>query len=161
MKKIIALLLLVAAISSCSAQYRVQKAQAFFTISMPGMAMQDEQGNTIDPQPIIERFIYIECRFNGKPKVDSVFYNSILFMPSVAAKEETTTRVGIKAATGKPVNLKPKKGNHTWKIDLQQTGSNTLKHEAVKKILIKGKLGKIKFSYILTTETQLTTADRY
>jgi hypothetical protein len=161
MKKIVALLLLFTAIGNCSAQYSVKKVQAFFTVSMPGMAMQDEQGNTIDPQPVIERFIYIECRFNGKPTIDSVFYNGILFTPAVAAKEETTTRIGINAATGKPVNLLPKKGNHIWKIDVEQPNGKTLKHQAVKKILIKGKLGKMKFSYTLTAETKLTTPDRY
>lgn len=161
MKRIIGLLLLVASISSCSAQYRVQKAQAFFTVSTPGMAMKDENGNTINPVPTIERFIYIECRFNGKPKIDSVFYNGILLMSSVADKEEVAAKVGIRADNGNPVNFISKKGNKIWRIDLQQLNGNTLNHEALKRIIIKGKLAKIKFIYTLTAETELTTPDRY
>lgn len=37
---------------------------------------------------------------------------------------------------------------------------DTLKQEAVK-IIIKGKLAKTKLSYTLTTETELTTPERY
>jgi hypothetical protein len=161
MKRIMALLLLATAISSCAAQYKLVKAHAFFTSSMPGMAMQDDNGNIIDPAPIIDRFIYIECRFTGKPKVDSVFYNGILFTPSVAGKEETITKIGTRTANGKPVYFAPAKGNHLWRIDLQQMDGNIVKQEAVKKIIIKGQLAKIKFSYTLTAETELTTPDRY
>ena len=161
MKKIVGLLLLVTVISTCNAQYRVQKAQAFFTAAMPGMAMQDENGNTINPQPIIERFIYIECRFTGKPVIDTIFYNSISFKALVANKEESTTIIGVNANNGKTINLLPKKGNKIWRVDLQQITDTTLTHQAVKKISIKGKLGKIKFSYALNAETQLATPDIY
>ncbi|MGF2413407.1 MAG: hypothetical protein ACQUYJ_13840 [Ferruginibacter sp.] len=161
MKRIIGLLLLVTAASFCCAQYRVKKAQAFFTVSTPGMAMKDEKGNTINPAPAYERFIYIECRFNGKPKVDSVFYNGILLMSSVADKEETTAKVGVRADNGNPVNFIAKKGNKIWRIDLQPLNGNILKHEVVKKITIKGKLAKTTFSHTLTAETELTTPDRY
>jgi hypothetical protein len=161
MKRIVGFLLLLTAISSCSAQYKLVKAQAFFTASMPGMAMQDENGNIIDPKPIIDRFIYIECRFNDRPKVDTVFYNGLLLKAVVADKEETTTAIGIKKSSGIPINIIPKRGNHVWRIDLQQINADTLKHEAVKKIVIKGRLAKTKFSYKLSTETELAAPERY
>jgi len=160
MGKIAGLLLLVAVINSCDAQHRVQKAEAFFTVSIAGMAMKDENGNIINPQPAIERFIYIECKCSSKPKIDSVFYNGILFVASIADKEETSLKIGMRVNDQKPVNLVPKKGNHTWKIDLQQLNGATLKHEEVKKITIKGRLDKVKFNYAFNSETELSTPDR-
>jgi hypothetical protein len=162
MKKLLGLLATVILCFSCNAQiYRIQKAQAFYTLSFPGMAMKDENGNTINPEPIIDRFIYIECRFNGKPKIDSVFYNGILFTAAVADKAETAATIGIKNENGSPVKFNPKKGNKVWKIYLTQASGNTLPHEAVKKIVIKGRLDKIKFTTAINLETQLSTPDRY
>ena len=162
MKRLLGLLAAVILCSSWNAQiYRIQKAQAFYTISFPGMAIKDENGNTINPQPIIDRFIYIECRFNGKPKIDSVFYNGILFTALVADKAETAATIGIKNENGSPVKFIPKKGNKVWKIYLTQVAGNTLPHEAVKKIIIKGRLDKMKFTAAIYLETQLSAPDRY
>ena len=162
MKKI-ALLLLVAFLCTYShAQtYRVQNAKAFYTTSIPGMQRVDENGKKVDPVPMIGRFIYIECRYDGKPKVDSVFYNGVLFTASVADKEEIEKKIGIQKDNGKPVLWAAKKGNHIWKIDLVQADGNTLPHKALRKITVKGKLGKVKFSYTITSETELTTPDMY
>ena len=161
MKKLIGLLSLSIAITSCNAQYRIQKAQAFFTVSIPGMQRVDENGNKINPPPTIERFIYIVCSFNNKPKVDTVFYNRMLFSASLADNEDKVFIIGINKNSGKPVKLIPKKGGHLWKIYLRQTTAESLSHEAVNKIIIKGSLGKTKFSYMLTSETELTTPDSY
>ena len=161
MKKLVTLFTLVILFCSCNAQiYRIQKAQAFYTVSFPGMAMKDENGNTINPQPIIDRVIYIECRFNGKPTIDSAFYNGILFTAAVTDKAETAVTVGIKSENGKSAKFIPKKGNKVWKIYLKQASGNTLPHEAVKKIIIKGKLDKTKFTFAIYSETQLSTPDR-
>lgn len=80
------------------------------------MAMKDDNGNTIDPKPIMERFIYIECRFNDKPKVDLVLYNRVLLMSFVTNKEETTAVIGTRKGNVKSVNLIPKKGNIFGKL---------------------------------------------
>ncbi len=163
MKKIAGpLLVLSFFFSACSAQtYRVQKAQAFFTSSMPGHVMTDEQGNRINPLPIIDRLIFLETNYPGRPAIDTVWYNDMVFLASVADKEETSMNIGVKKNNGLPVKLNPKKGNHIWRIGLQQTGVNTLSPEAVKKIRIRGKLGKTGFSNLLNTETELSAPDRY
>jgi hypothetical protein len=160
MKKLIGVIALFVT-TNCNAQYTVQKAQAFFTVSIPGIPLTDENGNRVNPEPVVERFIYLECKFSGKPKVDSVLYNGIWFAPSVADKEEMASNIGIRKDKGIPVLLKPKKGNHTWRIDLVQPGGKILQHESVKKILIKGKLDKTKFNYTIYTETELSSPDRY
>jgi hypothetical protein len=162
MKKIFGLVILTALYTCTNAQLsRIQKAQAFFTVSIPGIPLADEQGNRINPEPIVERFIYLECKTKGRPAIDSVWYNGILFNATVADKEEKQSNIGIKKSNGKPVLLNTKKGNHSWRIDLSQAGGKTLQHESVKKILIKGKLDKTKFSYTITNETELSTPDRY
>jgi hypothetical protein len=126
-----------------------------------GTAMADENGNTIDPQPFINRFIYLECRFAGKPKIDSVLYNNVFFIPVSDTTAAKTVQAGIKKINGKPVNLVAKKGNYLWRVELQQSNEKPVTPKMVKKITIKGKLNKTKFVYTLDTEIELTTPDRY
>jgi hypothetical protein len=161
MKKLTGLCYIMMFFTACNAQtYRIQMARAFYTVTIPGMARSDENGNRINPEPVINRFVYIECKYNGKPKIDSVFYNGTLFKASLADKEETVLKIGVKNNDGYPVTFNPKKGNHIWKVYLEQQGTGkALAHEAVKKIIIKGKLDKIKFSYTITDETQLSVPD--
>jgi hypothetical protein len=161
MKKITGIFLLMLLFSTAKAQgYRIQKAQAFYTITIPGMARRDENGNTITPEPVINRFIYMECKYNGKPKIDSVFYNGTLFKASIADKEETFLKIGVKNNDGYPVIFNPKKGNHIWKVYLEQQGTGkALAHEAVKKIMVKVKLDKVKFSCVINEEVQLSVPD--
>lgn len=161
MKKLIMLFFLIGACNACLAQNKVQKAQAFFTVSIPGMQRMDVNGNKIDPEPIYNRFIFLECRYEGKPKVDTVFYNGIVFKASVADKEETELTIGIRTDDGRPVIANPKKGNHIWKIDLIPLNGKALQHQAVKKILVKGMLNKTKFTYTIASETELTAPDMY
>jgi len=160
MKKLL-VIFLISSCNICSAQYKIQNAQAFFTSSIPGIQRVDDNGNKIAPEPIITRFIYLECRYNGRPRIDSVFYNGILFSASAADKEEANLKIGIKTENGKPVLLRPKKGNHFWKIDLVQADGNTIPHSAIKKIIINGKLDKTKFTTIITAETELASPDIY
>jgi hypothetical protein len=161
MKKILALLLAITLFAAAKPQpYRIHKAQAFYTVTIPGMARRDENGNTINPEPVINRFIYIECQYNGKPKIDSVFYNGILFKASIADKEETDLKIGVKNNDGYPVTFNPKKGNHIWKVYLEQQGTGkALAHKALKKIVVKGKLDKVKFSCTINEEVQLNVPD--
>ncbi len=161
MKKLAGLFTLMMFFIACHAQtYRMQKAQAFFTITIPGMARSDENGNRINPEPVINRFIYVECKYNGKPKIDSVFYNGTLFKASLADKEDTVLKIGVKNYDGYPVIFNPKKGNHIWKVYLEQQGTGkALPHEAIKKIIVKGRLDKIKFNYIIKEEIQLSVPD--
>jgi hypothetical protein len=162
MKKTLGVLILTVLYTCCSAQlYRLEKVLAFFTVSAPGTQLVDDNGNKVNPVLIIDRFIYLECKFNGKPKIDSILYNGVLFTASVADKEEKTATIGIKKDNGKPVMLKAKKGNHIWRIDLIQPPGKTLQPESVKKILIKGKLDKQKFSYTIYKEVEMPAPDRY
>ena len=162
MKKITGILLLVVFTVCGNAQnYKIQKAYAFVSSFTPGRAQTDENGRRINPGPVTERVIYLETNYKGTPVIDSVLYNSELFAGIITAIKETRHNAGIKKANGQTVIIAPKKGNYSWRMDLQKANGNNLEHEAVKKITIKGKLGKFKFSYAVTAETELKTPDRY
>jgi len=162
MKRMAAVLSLLLCFCAANAQSSgIQKASAYIKVSIPGMIIRDENGNDIKPEPIIERFIYLECRSAGKPSIDSVFYNGILFIASITETGKTIVDVGVKKKNGLPVKLSSKKGNHIWKIELQQSTGKPLPHELVKNIIIKGMLDKKKFCYTVHTETELSTPDRY
>ena len=162
MKKITGVLLLfVFAVSSNAQNYKIQKAYAFVSSFTPGRAQTDEGGRRMNPGQITERFIYLETNFKGKPEIDSVLYNNELFAGTLSAIKETRYNAGIKKANGQVVIISTKKGNYSWRLDLQKVRGNNLEHKTVKKITIKGRLGKFKFSYALTAETELKTPDRY
>ncbi len=161
MKRLLGIFLLIGLNHNGFAQNKVQKVQAFFTVSVPGMQRADRNGNKINPDPVYSRFIMLECRFDGRPGIDSVYYNGIAYKAKVADKEETEAKVGIRKADGKPVMMAAKKGNHVWRIEVVLIGAKPLTHESVKKIQVKGKLDKIKFTSTIATETELTTPDMY
>jgi len=162
MKKAAGFLFLMAFFCSCSAQtYRVQKAQAFFTVSMPGAQMVDDKGNPVAPQLITERFIYIESNYKGNPQIDSVIYGGKSFIPAVADKEEISLTIGVKKDNGQALKLRPKIGNQVWKINVDQSVNPDPTSASVKKIIIKGKLGKTDFKYTLNGETELEAPLRY
>ena len=162
MKKITGILVLVLFTVCCNAQhFKILKAYAFVSSFTPGRAQTDEDGRRINPGPVTERVIYLETNYKGTPVIDSVMYNSEFFTGTITAIKEARYNAGIKKANGQAVIIVPKKGNYIWRLDLQKVNDNKPEHEAVKKITIKGKLGKFKFSYPLTAETALKTPNRY
>ncbi|MBS1512000.1 MAG: hypothetical protein JST86_14220 [Bacteroidetes bacterium] len=162
MKKGLALLSLLFFITAIShAQNKIQKARAFYTITLPGTQMVDDNGNKVNPPPGITRFILIECKYSSKPKIDSVWINNTAYPAALADEEEKGTNVGINAATGKTVFFSPRKGNHAWKVFINADQSPSPQHNAVKRILLKGSLGKTAFAVTITNEIQLTVPDVY
>lgn len=157
MKKILSLSFLLLLLFAGHAQtYKIQKAWAFVTESMPGRAMADEQGHAITPQPKIERFIYIETNYKNQPKIDSVIYNTAVYKATLTAVKQTKHQAGIIFADGKAVYINVKKGNKLWRIDLEPLSETPLPSGAVKKITLKGKLGATSFKQVLYSETRLT-----
>lgn len=157
MKKIItAVLLIFTTAAAMSQTYKIQKAWAFVTESMPGRAMQDESGNTITPQPIMQRFIYIETNSKSPITADSVWYNGTLYTANATLITQAKHQAGIMYTDGKPVFISPKKGNRLWRIDVQPaTPQKFTVAGIVKKIIVKGKLGNNRFTQTITAETRL------
>jgi hypothetical protein len=156
MKKTVSVFLFLAAMIAVNAQtYKIQKAWAFVTESMPGRVMADEHGHTITPQPKIERFIYIETNYRNQPKIDSVIYNTAVYKATLTAVKQTKHQAGIIFADGKAVYINVKKGNKLWRIDVEALKETPLPGGAVKKITLKGKLGATSFKQVLYSETRL------
>lgn len=157
MKKIIiALVALLLNFCLTAQTYKIQKAWAFVTESMPGRVMQDESGNTITPQPIMQRFIYIETNSKSPVTADTVWYNGTLYTANATLITQAKHQAGITYADGKPVFISPKKGNRLWRIDVQPATPQKLTAAGtVKKIIVKGKLCGNSFKQTITTETRL------
>lgn len=158
MKKIASLLLLFFVTLFTKAQvYKIQKAWAFVTESMPGRVMQDENGNTITPTPITERFIFVETNYKGNIKADSVWYNDKLYKAEAVLIKETKHHAGVIYTNGNPFYIIPKKGNKLWRIDVQPANEQTIiTAGVVKKIILKGRLGNTGFKQNISAEVRLT-----
>ena len=162
MKKITGILALVFFTVCGNAQnYKIQKAYAFVTSFTPGRAQTDENGKRINPETVTERFIYVETNYKSKPVIDSVLYNGELFAGTITEIKEIKYNAGIKKVNGQAVIISLKKGNNLWRLDLQPAINKTQLQPGVKKIIIKGKLGKTNFRYLLNNETELSSPDRY
>lgn len=156
MKKIItAAVLILTTVYTTAQTYKIQKAWAFVTESMPGRVMQDESGNTITPQPIMQRFIYIETNCKNPITADSVWYNGRLYKTTATLITHSKHQAGINYTDGKPIFITPKKGNKLWRIDVQPAAPQTFAAGTVKKIIVKGKLCGNSFKQTITTETRL------
>ncbi len=114
----------------------IYKAYAYFTVSIPGAQMVDDNGRRIPPVPNVERFIYLECTGKKKPAIGSITYNSILFKATITDVSANSIKVGKRNLDEKEILLKPKKGNRVWKLELQPVIAQAQDREACKNIRI-------------------------
>jgi len=140
---------------------KVQRAYAFYSISIPGMAMQDDKGNTIDPIVTYERTMYVESQGTQMPDIRSVSYNKVLYKATTTRVTENTVHVGTKAETGKQILLSPKKGNSFWKLDLQLMRETDKAPKEVRHIIIQGRYNNRPYVFYLYNETRLMVPERY
>jgi hypothetical protein len=144
----------------CFAQnaHTIKNANAFYMKIIPGMNMKDDNGNTVNPVPVITRTLYIESK--EKPVLQRVSYNGIAYIPTVSAQDSNTVNAGV-TTQGNPVQLKPHKGYSIWKVDLVLQNEKDKAPENVNTIALKGKTGKYNFSYTVKKETELTAPAMY
>lgn len=164
MKKLFFTIVVLSCISYASAQVRctINKASAYFTVSVPGVQMVDDNGNPVPPVPQVERFIYLESKGAGKPVVESVSYNAVALKATTSKIMSSTVSVGKKQDTQQPIIFKAKKGNSIWRIDIQPTDDKPQDVNACKNILLKIKVPGKTCTYRITGgEYQLYTLPRY
>jgi len=151
------LLLAACAQTNCS----VKKARAFYTVTLPGMAIQDENGNTINPVPVIDRFIYIEWGGSKKPEVVNVQYGATVYSAGVTAVEGNIVVPGGDYGDNKKHTISANKRNKLWKLIIDPPGESKNEKQDCKNIVIrlrgKGNVCEIK----LLKETILATLPRY
>lgn len=151
------------AVYSCRAQAtcNIKKAYAFFTVSVPGVQMADENGNPIPPKPNITRFIYVEAVGGIKPPVTDVLYNNNELAATITAVKEKAIIAGSELSENNNFTITAKKGNCLWKIDVVPKAGEAMPGIDCKNIIIrlkvKGKTCLIK----IDKETQLAVLPRY
>jgi hypothetical protein len=163
MKKLYIILLLacVSLVSFGQNKCNIKKAYAFYTVSVPGAQMVDENGNPIPPKVDILRFIYFEWTGSSLPKIEMVSYNNRAYTATLVQVKERSVVPGSEYSENNQFRITAKKGNTLWKIELQPKDANSIPKQDCRNIVIKtrlkGKLCTIK----LTTEMQLVAMPRY
>lgn len=114
----------------------VKKAYAYYNVSMPGAQRVDENGNAVDPKPIITRFIYVEYNGAKAPEIRSVTYNNTALDYRVIVIREKTVYAGEKQFNPRN-SITAKKGNSFLRVDLQPFEGKTMPAVDCKKITIK------------------------
>ena len=163
MKKILLGILLSGSIAGAFAQNscNIKKAYAFYTVSVPGMIMKDDNGNDVRPAPSVERIIYIECSGTKTPVFEAISYNNIMLKTIVTKTETASITVGKRPNTEKDYTLKAGKGNTIWKIVVQQADGNTAVAEGCKNIIIKSRSGTKVCRFNINKETELMGLPNY
>lgn len=163
MKKIIFAALNVCFVLASCAQTKctVKKAYAFYTVTIAGAAIVDENGNVIPPKPQITRFIYLEMAGTKTPVIEKIMYDSIQYSNQIERVEGNTIIPGETNTENAKHTIRVKKNNSLWKIILQSTDENVKATEGVSEIRISFKNGNKSCTYKLKKEILLHTAPRY
>lgn len=150
-------------ITSC-AQTRcsVKKGYAYYTVSMPGTQMVDDNGNPVPPRPDVGRFIYLEGDTSaGMPEIDSVLYDNSPLKANISPVEGNSAVVGNKFLNNNELTITAKKGHSLWRIDLFPPADTDSLNLDCKNILLKLKFNGKACEYKITQESQLMTLPRY
>ncbi len=161
MKKVLLLILLSACVSLIYAQStcNIKKAWAFYTVTLPGVQMIDENGNPVPPKASIERFIYIEWCGSKKPEIKQVLYNNRSFSATAIKVEGRSVIVGKEFSPENKTRITATRCKKLWKIIIVPKEDDELPEGASKNIIIKTKSpGACVFK--LTKETRLITLPR-
>lgn len=94
----------------------LKKAYAYYTQTMPGNIFQDDKGNPVHPQPVIDRVLYMECSGSKMPVLEKVLYNTLPMRTSISRAEGTKMHPGKLFLDGKDIFISIKPGNTIWKI---------------------------------------------
>jgi hypothetical protein len=164
MKKELALVLLGCLFFvSANAQKRdsVKNMYAYFKVTMPGMARQDENGNTINPQPSVNRYLYVEVTGKSKLIFDTIIYDGIAYKVYAAEAINGKVEVGKGFLDNKNIVLQASKNNVLWYVLINPKTAVSKSAEPSKNIVFKGKIGKDNFKVNLKKEIQIETMPSY
>ena len=163
MKKIFlaAIFLCIGLSSIAQTNCSIKKAFAFYTVTVAGTAMADENGNTINPEPTINRFIYIVCSGTKRPKIENVTYDKKPYSTVISAVSGSSVIPGSDIENNKEQKISTNKNNRIWKIEIQSFADNKTISSDCKNIIIKLKGADKTCTFKLLKETQLMTLPRY
>lgn len=139
----------------------VKKAYAFYTETIPGVQMADENGNPIPPVPVIDRFVYIEWTGAGKPEISQVLYNNKKMQAEVTAVDGNTLIPGGDVGNNSDYSIKANKCHSLWKIQLQTVSGNEMPAIECRNIIIKLQKAGNNCEVPVANEIKLSTFLRY
>lgn len=145
-----------AAQNSCN----IKKALAWFSSAMPGAQRVDENGNPVNPRPIITRFVYVEYSGAKAPDIKSVTYNGAELQFTVVKLADKTVWAGDKQLNPKN-SITAKKGNTLLKIDLQPAEGKEMPDGGCKTIIIRSKVSGKLCRFYVPAEKQFETLPMY
>lgn len=163
MKKAFLVAMFSPAILTACAQTKcnIKKAYAFYTVSMPGVQMVDENGNPVPPVAQIERFIYVESKGPKAPEIETVYYDTGRFTMAVTKVEGSSISVGEKFGNIPPITIRAAKSFSLWKIELYPAEDKIQVATGCKNILLKTKSAGKGCTYKIAGESQLASFPRY
>jgi len=138
----------------------IKNAHAFYSISMPGAQMADEQGNPVPPKPNISRLMYIEYSGTKAPEISAISYNNIAMHYTTVQVKKRTVFIGDRAFNPKN-SITAKKGNSFIQVILQPQEGTILPDVECKSIIVKSKLGKKRCVFYISTEKEFVSAPAY
>lgn len=154
-------LVIVVFISFAQTNCSIKKAYAFYTVSIPGVQMADENGNPVPPVPFINRYIYFEWSGSENPEIETVLYNNKALSVSLTAVDSSSVIPGENFGNNEEHKITAKKCNKLWKIELQPLANNTMPAENSNNIIIKTKGTNNSCQFKLKKEIQLKALPRY
>lgn len=119
----------------------IKHAYAFYTVSIPGAQIADEQGNPVPPKPNISRLIYVEYSGTKAPEISGVSYNNAALNYTVVKLKDKTVSVGDEVLNP-PKRITAKKGNSFLLLRLQPQDGKTMPEVDCTNIIIKSKLAR-------------------
>ena len=119
----------------------VKEAKAFYTQVLPGRAMADESGHTINPPATIQRFIYLGLTDTVTLTIETILYDGRHLTAILTPDENEFIKIGTLASNGEMLTLKRTGGIQRWlRLDLQDSSTaNRVIHKHQTKIIVKGK----------------------
>lgn len=139
----------------------IVNAYAFFQTRFKGNIFIDDNGNQGSGSDTI-RFIYIEHKGLGKPKINTVAHRGKIYSPSLFEVPKREIKIGSRHKNGKFVLLKPTIGNRLWKIELSPFSEvQNCAKDYLNKILIYGEKNGSPFIWTINYDIELRAEIAY
>lgn len=163
MKNILTILCLIGfGLNSCAqTKCPIKKGYAFYTLTIPGAQMADEEGNPVPPVPMINRFIYFEWSGADKPEIESVKYNKTDLSISISKIDSNWVIPVLDYANNSDYKITANKCNSLWVMQLHHAFDKPVVAQGCKDIVIRLKGTGSTCAFKLVKETELASQPRY
>jgi len=164
MRKLLLMTALMAVVQGAFAQNNcsIKRAYAFYKVHMPGILRKGEDGRNIEPNPYIERTLYLENSGTKAPVVEMVTYNGIAYKPVISRINSNVVSAGKQFSNNEhDFLIKASNGNSLWMVELQPVLETSAAKAGCRNIVVRSKLSGKNCKYYLYKENELATMPAY